>query len=279
MTARLALWFVLAASLAAAQDVLSVVRPNRSGQGGGRLSVPIGNRFTARNVSVQALITAAYGGAFPLRDSQIVGLPAWAGRELFDVEARQDGPAVVDEKFDDPSVFEAFAIVRALLADRFALKVHQETREGPIYVLQRARPQTPGLRPTAIDCEAILRAGPTADVRGSDGRPLTPCAARTRRGGIVASGATMVELARVLSRLTGIERDVENRTGLDGRFDFTLEWTPPQPPPGADAAATVPETGPSIFTALKEQLGLKLEAQRGPVRVLVIDRLERPTAN
>lgn len=140
------------------------------------------------------------------------------------------------------------------------MKVHQETRKGPIYVLQRARPQTPGLRPTAIDCEAILRA------------------ASTRRGGIVATGATMAELARVLSRIGGIEREVENRTGLDGRFDFTLEWTP-QPPPGADAAATVPETGPSIFTALREQLGLRLDAQRGPVRVLVIDRLERPTAN
>lgn len=268
----------LAAYAMAAEEVLSVVRPSQSRQGG-RLSVPIGNRFTAQNVSVQALITAAYGGAFPLRDTQIAGLPAWAGRERFDVEARQEGPAVRDEVFDDKSVFESFAIVRALLADRFALRVHQETREGPIYVLQRARPRASGLRPTAIDCEAILRAGPTGQVRGADGRALAPCAARTRRGGIVATGATMVELARVLSRLQGVEREVENRTGLDGRFDFTLEWTPPQPPPGVDAAAPVPENGPSIFTALQEQLGLRLEAQRGPVRVLVIDRLERPTAN
>ena len=263
----------------AAQDVLSVVKPNDSGQGGARLGVPVGNRFTASNVSVAALIAAAYGGAFPLRETDIIGMPAWAARERFDVQARQDGPAVLDEVFDDASVSRAFALVRAVLADRFALRAHEESREGAIYVLQRARPQSTGLRPTTIDCAAILRAGPNASVTGPDGRPQQPCAARTRRGAIVATGSTTADLARVLSRIQGVEREVVDRTGLDGRFDFTLEWTPPLPPPGVDGGVPVPETGPSLFTALQEQLGLKLESQRGPIRVIVIDRLERPTPN
>ena len=271
--------FLLAVAPLAAQDVLSVIKPNASGQGGARLGVPVGNRFEASNVSVAALIAAAYGGAFPLQPSQIIGLPAWAARERFDVQARQDGAAVLDDVFDDASLSKAFALVRAVLADRFALRAHEETREGPIYVMERARPQSTGLRPTAIDCAAILRAGPNGSVTGPDGRPLQPCAARTRGGAIVATGSTMAELARVLSRIQGIEREVIDRTGLDGRFDFNLTWTPPLPPPGVDAGAPVSETGPSIFTALQEQLGLKLESQRGPVRVLVVDRLERPTPN
>ena len=263
----------------AAQEVLSVIKPNASGQAGARLGVPVGNRFEASNVSVAALVAAAYGGAFPLEPSQIIGLPSWASRERFDMQARQDGPVVLDEVFDDASVSKAFAIVRAVLADRFALRAHEETREGPIYVLERARPQATGLRPTAIDCAAILRAGPNGSVTGPDGRPLQPCAARTRRGAIVATGSTMAELARVLSRIQGIEREVVDRTGLDGRFDFNLQWTPSLPPPGPNGNVAVTETGPSIFTALQEQLGLKLESQRGPIRVIVIDRLERPTPN
>jgi uncharacterized protein (TIGR03435 family) len=276
---RLLLVLLAIAPLAAAQDVLSVIKPTAPGQGGARLGVPVGNRFTASNVSVAALIAAAYGGAFPLQESQIIGLPSWAARERFDVQARQDGAAILDEVFDDASVLKAFALVRAVLADRFALRAHEETREGAIYVLERARPQSTGLRPTAIDCAAILRAGPNGSVSGPDGRPLQPCAARTRRGAIVATGSTMAELARVLARTQGVEREVLDRTGLDGRFDFNLAWTPPLPPPGADAGAPVTEAGPSIFTALQEQLGLKLESQRGPVRGLVIDRLERPTPN
>jgi uncharacterized protein (TIGR03435 family) len=276
---RLLLVLLVIAPLGAAQDVLSVIKPTAPGQGGAMLGVPVGNRFTASNVSVAALIAAAYGGAFPLQESQIIGLPPWATRERFDVQARQDGAAVLDEVFDDASVLKAFSLVRAVLADRFALRAHEETREGAIYVLERARPQSAGLRPTAIDCAAILRAGPNGSVTGPDGRPLQPCAARTRRGAIVATGSTMAELARVLARIQGIERDVLDRTGLDGRFDFTLAWAPPLPPPGADGGVPVTETGPSIFTALQEQLGLKLDSQRGPVRVLVIDRLERPTPN
>src|SRR5262245_50754156 len=84
----------LAIAPLAAQEVLSVIKPNTSGQGGARLGVPVGNRFTASNVSVAVLIAAAYGGAFPLQESRIIGLPPWAARERFDVQARQDGVAV-----------------------------------------------------------------------------------------------------------------------------------------------------------------------------------------
>ena len=90
----------------------------------------------------------------------------------------------------------------------------------------------------------------------------------------------MTHLAKYLSRARGVEREVIDGTGLDGRFDFSIEWTPPQAPAaGSDGVAPVAQAGPSIFTALQEQLGLKLDASRGRVRVIVIDHVGRPSPN
>ena len=117
----------------------------------------------------------------------------------------------------------------------------------------------------------------TPPAPSADGTPPFICGQSLGPGRIRFGGYPLSLFANGLSQIVG--RMVVDRTGLDGRFDFTLEWTPPLPPPGVDGGAPVTETGPSIFTALQEQLGLKLESQRGPVRVLVIDRLERPTPN
>ena len=275
---RLLAPFVLVVCLAAASDVLSVVKPNRSGALGGMLGVPAGNRFSATNVTVQALVAAAHGSGLPLAEDRILGMPAWATRERFDVEARQEGLELPDEPGDDDAVFAAFGIVRTMLADRFALRAHEEFREAPIYVLRRLATAT-RLQPTSVDCEAILRAGPFGEVPGPDGRPLPPCAVRMRAGRIIGTGGTMAEFARYLARVRGVEREVIDGTGLDGRFDFSLEWTPPQAPAAGNDGVAAAQAGPSIFTALQEQVGLKLDASRGRIRVLVIDRLERPTAN
>jgi uncharacterized protein (TIGR03435 family) len=92
--------------------------------------------------------------------------------------------------------------------------------------------------------------------------------------------ATLRRLATHLTRVRGVERDVVDRTALDGRFDFALQWTPPQAASaGADGVAPLTGSGPSIFTVLQEQVGLKLESTRAPVRILVVDRVERPTPN
>jgi uncharacterized protein (TIGR03435 family) len=277
---RLLAPFVLVVSLAAAPDVVSVVKPNRSGGEGGQLGVPLGGRFSATNVSVAALISAAYGAGLPLPEERIFGLPAWAARERFDVDARQDDADALAEPDDDEAFAQAFWMLRIMLADRFALRVHDESRQAAVYVLRRLASARGGMRATQIDCDAIRRAGPFAAVLDFDGHPSAPCAVRMRAGAITGTGATMTQLAGYLSRVRGVEHEVFDRTGLEGRFDFNLAWAPPQQPGmGADGAAGAASSGPSIFTALHEQLGLTLEPARGPVRVLVVDRIARPTPN
>jgi uncharacterized protein (TIGR03435 family) len=278
--------FVLVVSLlagvvsTAGPDLISVIKPNRSGDTAARLGVPTGTRWSATNVALQSLVAAAYGSTLPLRDDRIVGLPAWARSERFDIQVRVDAEGLPEEPEGDEAVFAAFAVVRTILAERFALRAHEVFEDAPIYALRRTGTATPRLRSTAIDCDAILRAGPFAEVLGPDGRPLGPCGVRTRAGQIIGSGATLRQLATHLTRVRGVERDVVDRTGLDGRFDFAIQWTPPQAvSPGADDVAPLTGSGPSIFTALQEQVALKLESTRAPVRLLVVDRVARPTPN
>ena len=276
---RLLAPFLLVVSLGAASDVLSVVKPNRSDALGVQLGVPFAGRFTATNVTVATLIGAAYGGTVPLDASRISGLPSWATRDRFDVEARVEMPEFVEDSEDDAAIFAAFTMVRAMLADRFALRVHDSSRVEPVYALVRAtRATARGLALTARDCDAEAKAGPFVEApRGPDGLPLPPCGVRVRSGDIVASGGTFAVLARRLSGVAGVGRQVVDVTGDAGRYDFALRWSPPQTQAERDSAAA--DAGPSLFTAIQEQLGLRLESRRAPVRVLIVDRLERPTPN
>jgi len=272
--------FVLVVSLSAASDVLSVIKPNRSGGPGGQLAVPLGGRFSATNVTVASMVSAAYGSGLPLAEERIVGMPDWATRDRFDVEARQDGLEIPEEPEDDEAFAQAFGMLRTMLADRFALRAHDESRQAPIYLLRRIASARTAVRATRIDCDAVHRAGPFAEILDFDGRPFAPCGVRMRAAAITSNGGTMTQLAGYLSRVRGVEREVFDRTGLEGRFDFNLEWTPlPQPGTTADGTASAAGSGPSIFTALQEQLGLKLEPARGPLPVLVVDRIARPTPN
>jgi uncharacterized protein (TIGR03435 family) len=275
---RLLAPFVLVVSLTAASDVLSVIKPNRSAGLSAQLGVPFDGRFSATNVTIAALIAAAYGGTTPLDARRISGLPSWAARDRFDVEARAERPEPVEDSEDDAAIFAAFGMVRTLLADRLVLRVHEGSRVEPVYALVRAgRLQPSSIEPTGRDCDAFAKAGPFVEAPpGPDGRPLPPCGVRVRRGEMVASGGTLAVLARRLSVLAGVEREVIDMTNDARRYDFTLQWVPPQAPAEHDTAA---DSGPSLFTALQEQLGLRLESRRAPVRVLVVDRIERPTAN
>jgi uncharacterized protein (TIGR03435 family) len=185
-------------------------------------------------------------------------------------------------------------MLRALLADRLKLKVHTESREMPIYALVLARSDGnlgPQLKKAAIDCGAIGAArgrGPAPAPGAPDARgpanALPPdvmrCGMRIGPGNVMAGGVVLPQFANTLAILVG--RIVVDRSGLTGNFDIDLQFTPEQmpafgpagPPPGAPP---VDPNGPSIFTAIQEQLGLKLEATKGPVDVLVIDHVEHPT--
>jgi uncharacterized protein (TIGR03435 family) len=178
-------------------------------------------------------------------------------------------------------------MVQALLADRFKLVVHRETREMPTYALVLAREDErlgPQLKVSTVDCSPGARRGlPPPPPPGPNERP--PCGMRMAPGSIMSGGTALSQLATTLSNSVG--RMVVDKTGLTDRFDIDLKWTPDGMaaggglgiPGGAPPPVPVDTSGPSIFAALQEQLGLKLESERGPVEVLVIDSVEHPTEN
>jgi bla regulator protein blaR1 len=260
-------------------EVASVKR-NASGGNFVQLGGDPGGRFTATNVPLKLLIRQAY----QLQDSQVVGGPNWINTDRFDIIAKAPGPLALPAPGGPPGPFQL--MMRALLADRFKLAVHTESRELPIYALTLARRDGKTgsqLRPAAVDCVAIFaargRGGPPPAPPQPGERP--PCGLRLGPGNLSGGGVTMAQLSTTLSQF--VQRIVVDRTGLTGNFDIDLTWTPDQlpqgrgePPPGVQLPPIDPN-GPSIFTAVQEQLGLKLDSQRGPVDVLVIDRVEQPT--
>jgi uncharacterized protein (TIGR03435 family) len=252
-----------AADVAAAAPVFDVaaVRQNNSDHTA-RSHIyysPKDGQFKAINVPLNMLLQFAFG----LPEARIVGVPGWLNSLKFDVEAKADSS--VDERMRTLSSDEGKLLkrkmVQELLEDRFKLTDHMESRELPVYVLVPAK-SGPKLQGSKANGTTIDSWNSKIDVRGGDN--------------------TLALLAEELSKRLG--RVVIDKTGIQGRFDITLTWTPDEgtAPPlngsgGTSAAAD--SSGPSIFTAIQEQLGLKLESQKGPVQVLVIDHIEMPSEN
>lgn len=251
------------------------VKANNSGTPNVQIGLQPGGRFTATNVPLRQLIIFAY----QLQNFQIVDAPDWTRNERFDILAKAEAPVAPAPL---GTVGPIQLMMRSLLAERFALKTHTETRELPIYELRVVRSGGqlgPQLKPSTVDCAQVggrRGGGPPAPPAPGE-RPT--CGLMGGFGQIRAGSMGMSELARNLSGQ--VQRVVIDRTGLTGRYDFDLTFTPDQipqgPPPPGVPAPTFDLNGPSIFTALQEQLGLKLESTRGPVEVLVIDSVSRPT--
>jgi uncharacterized protein (TIGR03435 family) len=272
---------VLLAQAPATFDVVSI-KPNTSGDPMNRLAIEPGGRYRWTNTTLQQLIGMSYQRR-PFDNREIVGGPDWLASARFDVIAHAGSTALLlgPDGFPGP----LFAMVRAMLEDRFQLKTHDEQRERPVYALTLARRDGtlgPRLTRSTIDCTAVMR----DQVQGKRPEPtpagLLPCAIRPAPGRLQGSALSLEGFAGVLSSLVG--RPVIDRTGLSGNFDVDLEFTPElvQGLAGAPAAAPPPPARsdlPSVFTAVQEQLGLKLESTRAPVDVLVIDRAERPSDN
>ena len=243
------------------------VKPNTSGSGTSSTRRLPGGTLLASNMALRDLIAFAHG----LQPFQIEGAPEWISGARFDVTMKAEqnvGPAAIG-----PTQI-GLQLARAVLAERFAFRAHREMRERPVFALVRARPDGslgPALRRSATDCAALAaEAGKTNapwPPRSADGRLL--CGLNTVGTPVTAGGYPMSEFARWLTGQT--QRAVIDRTGLAGAWDFELTFAPA----GVAAAATTDT--PSLFTALQEQLGLRLEATRAPAEVLVVDRIERPT--
>jgi uncharacterized protein (TIGR03435 family) len=249
-------------------DVASV-KQNRTLDAARRLSLsPTG--FNATNVTLKELIRAAYGLQALAASSQIVGGPNWIDSDRFDVAGR------IESGSSATPPAQVLVMVRALLADRFNLQVHEETRDAAVYALVVNRPGQfgPRLKRSTLDCDCFLNnksCGP-----GSAGPEV--CGFNTRQGRMFGP-TTMARFANNLSQ--AVDRVVVDRTSLPELWELMLDWVPDGPvtaiPDGN--SSTTSTDGVSIFTALQEQAGLRLQNDRAPIRVLVVDRAKRPDAN
>ena len=224
-------------------------------------------RLLMQNFAPRTLIVLAYGVA----DYQVAGGPSWIGSDRYDVQAKAEGDATV-QQMEGP-------MLQALLVERFKLAFHRETQQLPVYELTRAAGDAK-LQPTkegSCTTYSLDVPAPRASVTGAPGTAFCGFPHLTLNGknrALDGKGVSMATLAGNIAR--SVRRSVVDKTGLTGTYDLHLEWTDA---PLTDIPNPEVSNRPSIFTAITEQLGLKLESAKGPVEVIVIDRIERPSQN
>lgn len=226
------------------------------------------NGFIARNVTLRQIIQEAYG---VYEQDRLSGGPRWLSTERFDVDAKIEGNDVA--KFEHISVDQRRSILQKFLAERFKLRVHDETKTIPAYalVISKGGPK--------------LKVSNAVDVYHSEIKGIDGLVTRSEVGLITVKGFTMKQFAKLL--YPSAQLIVVDETGLTGRYDFELQWTPynlrssatNSSDPSQNAATPLGVSGPSIFTALKEQLGLKLESIKYPISAIVVDQVNQPSPN
>jgi len=237
------------------------IKANRSGATSTSTDSRPGGQFVMTNGTIRNLLLNAYGP----QSTDIVGAPDWVNTERFDVTATANATTTSDQMR---------SMLRSLLVDRFSLVARLEPREQPVFFLMLARADGrvgPQLELTLRDCAAVAaadRAGLPAPTLTPPKNGAPPCGMRAAGGEVLGGGISMDLLARNLGVRAG--RIVIDRTGLQGLFDLKLSYSR-DPNPDSDS--------PSLFTALQEQLGLKLEPGRSPLTTLIVERIERPTEN
>lgn len=251
-------------------DVVSVKR-HPPGDKGERMGLtPDG--VQVRNQPLDAIVREAYGLSF---GGQIVGAPDWVGSERFDIDAKVSGDDA--EAFHKLDLDQVRQMVRPILADRFKLVAHSETRILPVYALVIAKSGLKMKQATPDETspngvkggDAVAKLGRMAMRRiQNQGQPVT--------NQLTGQAVPTAVLVKTLAQLEQ-DRFILDKTGLTGNYDFVLIWKPDTSTP-PDASSTS-DPSLSIFTAIQEQLGLKLEPDKGPVPVLVIDHIERPSGN
>jgi len=251
---------------------IASIKPNKSHTEGGRMMfTPDG--LAATDTSLQVLLQVAYG----VGSDQIIGAPKWITSNTYDIQAKVGSSSI--EELRKLSRDQQKLMLRPLLVDRFRLKFHYEIKQLPIYAMIIAKHglKMREAKPGDTYPNGVQMPGGGAGVLWLEFNQLT------------GQAIPMTDLSRVLSRQLG--RTVIDKTGLSGKYDFTLKWATddqsaavPNAPQGdqqgsTSGPVTEESAAPSIFTAVQEQLGLKLESQMGPVQVLVIDHIEEPAGN
>jgi uncharacterized protein (TIGR03435 family) len=249
-------------------DVVSV-KPNSGVERGVQIDFPSPGRFYAQNVWLRFLIQNAWS----VKNYQIVSGPGWAASDRYDIDAKTD-PSTSREQIR--------LMIQALLQDRFQLVLHHESRSLPVYHLVKASKDGSKLQPAKKgSCvernsePAITPGSPTPNYCGSS---------QWSPRSLIGTAITMQQFTTTLENI--LQRPVIDETGFTGTFDVRLSWIPDQVTPGLLAPGVSPpprpsanDAGPMIFTALAEHLGLRLQAAKGTVDILVIDHAERPSAN
>jgi uncharacterized protein (TIGR03435 family) len=271
-----------------------------------RIGTSPGGRWTATGITAGMLIQQAYG----VKDYQISGAPSWLNSDRYDIVAKADTPNITPDM--------ARVLLQSLLAERFNLKIHRETKELPVYALvvgkdghklhasdtQGAVQTFPQLQDPSKPAQTgavgggkiggaggfaggAVSVGPGGKVVDTEAPVKGGSMIRMGRGQLDAQMTTVAAIAGMLAQQLG--RPVIDKTELKGNFDFSLKWTPDETQRGmglggmekpvTDSPLPADPSGPSIFTAVQEQLGLRLEATRGPVEILVIDHVEKASGN
>jgi uncharacterized protein (TIGR03435 family) len=259
---RLVLSAALVSALGPAQTPpkefdVATIKPNAANDNRFMIRPLPGGGLTITGVPLRMLIMEAYD----IRAFQVSGGPGWMSTERWDIEARAEGVQ------GQLPINQEHLMLQALITDRFHLEVHHETKEMTIYAL------------------VVGKNG--SKLMAHTGEPPRPGEwLRVRHGTLTVKQGGIATLVRQLTLQLG--RQVIDKTGLTGEYDFTLEWTPEPGQGGPEAIGLPPDTrlppppdsnGPSIFTALQEQLGLRLDAQKGSVDIIVVDRAEKPGEN
>ena len=235
-------WTIMVFGQVSPQFEVASIKPNNSGSGYSRSSSQPNGGYIATNVTLRGLVLSAYS----VRLFQVIGGPAWIDSDRFDIVAKAPENST-EERY--PSMLQA------LLAQRFKFAAHLQTQEQPIYAIVQARRDGvlgPQLKRSPQECS----------------KPAMQTSYTSAGGRIRGICTALPELAASLFGV--VNRMVFDRSGLTGAFDFELQWT---------SEATQLTDAPSLFTAIQEQLGLRLESSRGPVEMLVIETVERPSPN
>lgn len=239
---------LLCAPLVAQEPTFDVVSIRPSAPDDWNMSMTLHDGVLTSNLFLKSLITSAYG----VREGQIYGLPEWAESARYNVHAK-----VLDadpKRFNNMTKEQRRDLMASLLTERFHLRAHKETRILPRYELQLEK-DGPKFAASHND-PAVSGIAPKVEYR---------------EGSLRATSVFMLMLVSCVEE--NVDRPVVDLTGLTGRYDFTLRWTP------EDKPTTAPDAPPTLFTALHEQLGLRLHANKGPVEVLVVDHIDQPDAN
>jgi uncharacterized protein (TIGR03435 family) len=251
------------------QFEVASVKPNTGAGRGIQIGSPSPGRFHAENVWLRLLIQTAWN----VQDFQVSGGPGWAGSDRYDIDATTGGKTPFEQ---------TRLMLQALLEERFQLVLHRESKEFPVYELTAAKG---GLKIQASKDGDCVTRSPEMPAPVPGQAPPRYCGSSSfSPRSLDGAAISMQQLTRLLANT--LQRQVVDKTGFAGTFDVHLKWTPDQSTPGLmapdvamPAAPAADDPGLSIFTVIEEQLGLKLQAAKAPMEVLVIERAEKPTGN